>query len=106
MPVRNEAAFIERSLRSVLAQDYPNDRFEVLIVDGVSDDPTRSIISRAPGSCRRLIVLDNPDQIVATGLNLALPLTRGEIIVRVDGHCEIAPDYVARCVSHLQRDGI
>ena len=36
MPVRNEAAYIERSLGSVLAQDYPVDRLEILVVDGLS----------------------------------------------------------------------
>ena len=44
MPIRNEAAFVERSLRAVLAQDYPSDRLEVIIADGLSDDSTREII--------------------------------------------------------------
>lgn len=36
MPIRNEATFIERSLGAVLAQDFPHDRTEVLVADGVS----------------------------------------------------------------------
>ena len=36
LPVRNEADFIERSLGAVLAQDYPAERMEVLVVDGGS----------------------------------------------------------------------
>jgi len=51
-------------------------------------------------------LIDNPGKIVSTGLNAALRLARGEIIVRVDGHCEIAPDYVSRCVSHLTDDKV
>jgi glycosyltransferase involved in cell wall biosynthesis len=108
MPVRNEADFIARSLGAVLAQDYPHDRMEVLIADGMSTDATRAIIAETaaqhPGISIR--VLDNPGQIVPTGMNIALREAHGTIIVRVDGHCEIAPDYVSRCVEHLQADGV
>jgi hypothetical protein len=51
-------------------------------------------------------LIDNPGKIVATGLNAALREARGEIVIRVDGHCEIAPDYLRCCVSHLLRDGV
>jgi len=55
-----------------------------------------------PGHAVRL--LDNPGRIVATGLNAALRSARGDIIVRTDGHCRIAKDYISRCVDHLNRD--
>src|SRR5260370_15564690 len=45
MPVRNEEKAIRRSLNAVLAQDYPKDRMEVLVADGMSDDATRAIVS-------------------------------------------------------------
>ena len=38
MPVRSEAAYIERSLGSVLAQDYPAERMELIVADGMSAD--------------------------------------------------------------------
>jgi glycosyltransferase involved in cell wall biosynthesis len=122
MPIRNEAAFIERSLGAVLAQNYPPDRMEVLVVDGMSDDGTREVIQRAINHRRAIlddrhsidnnsslalnrppsiILLDNPGRIVPAGLNAAIRQAKGEIIVRVDGHCEIAPDYVSQCVKHL-----
>jgi glycosyltransferase involved in cell wall biosynthesis len=50
-------------------------------------------------------VLDNPGRIVPTGFNIGLRHAQGEIIVRVDGHCEIAPDYVRRCVEVLEQTG-
>jgi len=101
MPVRNEAAYIERSLGAVLAQDYPADRLEVLVVDGLSDDGTREVVLARAAADPRVRLLDNPARIVPPGLNLGIAQARGEIIVRVDGHCEIAPDYVRRSVEHL-----
>lgn len=105
MPVRNEAAYIRRSLEAVLAQDYPAERIEVIVADGGSTDGTRQVIGQLQTRFPQIRLIDNPGKIVSTGLNLALAQARGEIIVRVDGHCEIASDYVRRCVEHLRRDG-
>lgn len=106
MPIRNEAPYIARSLEAVLAQAWPADRLEILVADGLSTDGTREIVQRlaAEHPCVRL--LDNPGRIVATGLNRALRAARGAIVVRVDGHCVIADDYVPRCVHHLVHDRV
>jgi glycosyltransferase involved in cell wall biosynthesis len=106
MPVRNEGAYIRRSLGSVLAQDYPAARLEILVVDGMSNDGTREYVRSLQGERANLYLLDNPAGIVPPALNIGIRQARGDIIVRVDGHCEIAPDYVSRCVEHLQRDGV
>ncbi len=106
MPVRNEQAYIERSLGAVLQQDYPADRMEILVVDGMSDDGTRAYVQAIQADDPRVRLLDNPAGIVPPGLNLGIEQANGEIVVRVDGHCEIAPDYVSRCVQHLLEDGV
>jgi succinoglycan biosynthesis protein ExoA len=101
MPVRNEAAFIRRSVAAVLAQDYPRERMEIIIADGLSNDGTREAIKEVQLLNPNVVLIDNPGKIVSTGLNAALRVAKGEIIIRVDGHCEIARDYVSRSVSHL-----
>ena len=108
LPVRNEASFIERSVRSVLAQDYPAERMEIIVIDGQSDDGTCQIVAALMAEHQNLRLIDNPGRIVATGLNLGVIEAAGEIIVRVDGHCEIASDYVRRCVEHIRQgaDGV
>lgn len=107
MPVRNEAAFIERSLTAVLEQQYPSHLVQVLVVDGMSDDGTRErihqVIAQHPE--RAIAVLDNPGRIVPTGLNRAIPQAAGEMIIRVDGHCEVPPDYIRRCIAALKKTG-
>ncbi len=106
MPVRNEGSYIERSLGAVLAQDYPAGRMDIIVVDGLSDDGTPAYIRAQQQEAPNLHLLENPARIVPHGLNMALRQAEGEIIVRVDGHCEIAPDYVRRCVAHLRDDGV
>ena len=103
MPIRNEASFIRRSLGRVLEQDYPADRMEVIVADGMSDDDTRQIVAALQAENDSIHLVDNPGRIVPTGINAALRRARGGIIVRVDGHTEISQDYVRQCVAELHR---
>jgi cellulose synthase/poly-beta-1,6-N-acetylglucosamine synthase-like glycosyltransferase len=106
-PIRNESSFIKQTLEAVFAQDYPPDRMEILVADGMSTDNTRETLSRIANQHPEydIRILDNPRKIVPTGLNLALQRAKGEILIRVDGHTVIAPDYVSQCVAALQRSG-
>ena len=105
MPVRNEEVFIRWSLGAVLGQDYPPDRLEVLVVDGDSTDRTAAIVQAMAQTDARVRLLHNPARMQARALNLALDVARGDVIVRVDGHTIITPDYVSRCVTHLRQTG-
>jgi glycosyltransferase involved in cell wall biosynthesis len=102
MPVRNERAYIERALDAVFAQDYPADAIEVVVADGMSTDGTRETLEAIRARHPNMKLVENPRGIAPTALNAALRAAGGEIVVRVDGHCEIAPDYVRRCVEHLK----
>lgn len=100
LPVLNEEEHIGACLRSLDAQGY--DRIvEILVVDGGSTDHTRELAAVHP----RVRVLDNPRRIQAAALNVALAEARGEVVVRIDGHCEIESDYVERAVDALERTG-
>lgn len=105
MPCLNEEAYIEACLRSVLAQDYPKDKLEILVADGMSIDATREIIARLSAEDGRVRVIDNPDKIQAAGMNRIIKEARGDVVVRMDVHCEYAPDYVKRCIEALERTG-
>ena len=101
MPIYNEAKYIRRSLGAVLAQDYPAQRLEVFVVDGGSTDATRDIVAQMSARYTNVRLLDNRDKIQAAGLNVGIRAAQGDIIVRVDGHTFIEPDYVRACVQHL-----
>ncbi len=110
MPVRNESVAIRESLAAVIAQDYPSDHIEVLVVDGRSDDDTRELVSQVASRAAAaggppIRILDNPRRIQGAALNIALEHATGDVIVRVDGHCEIATDYVSRCIEVLDQTG-
>ncbi|MEZ4358812.1 MAG: glycosyltransferase family 2 protein [Kofleriaceae bacterium] len=105
MPAFNEERFIETCLRSVWAQDYPRDRMEILIADGRSTDRTREILAELAREDGRIKVIDNPARLQAAGLGQIVKQARGEVIVRMDVHCEYATDYVSKCVAALEATG-
>jgi glycosyltransferase involved in cell wall biosynthesis len=104
LPVRNEAAFIQRCLGAILDQDYPPECLNVLVADGQSDDDTVTIIE-AMATNGRVKVIPNPARIQSAGLNLLIQQATGDYVIRVDGHTIIAPDYVRQCVIALQETG-
>jgi len=103
IPCRNEREHIESCVRSVLRQESPPDAFEVIVADGMSDDGTREILERLASEDPRLQVIDNPDRIVPTALNLAIRRARGEWIVRLDAHSEYPPNYLKLCIETGER---
>jgi glycosyltransferase involved in cell wall biosynthesis len=98
--MRNEAAYIARCLESVLAQDYPIELREVLVVDGDSDDASLQILGSYG---ERIRVLHNPSRIVPAAMNIGIRSARGEIVARVDAHTVLEPDYLRVGVETLQR---
>lgn len=105
LAVRNERPHIASCLGAILAQDYPARAMEIVIADGASDDGTSDIIHLLPGAAERVRLISNPARIQAAGLNTAIRQAQGDIVIRVDGHTVIAPDYVRRCVALLAETG-
>lgn len=102
VPIRNEADYIASCLRSILVSNYPRYQLEVIIVDGFSDDGTRQIIQQLMVEDTRLRMLNNPERIVPHAMNLAIDAARGDVIIRVDGHADVAEDFVSNSVKVLQ----
>ena len=103
IPMRNEEKYIGKCLQSILANDFPKQEYEVLVVDGASRDRSRQIVEEMKPWFHDLKVIDNPQGIVPTGMNAAIRVARGKYIVRMDAHTEYPPDYVSACVRDLER---
>jgi glycosyltransferase involved in cell wall biosynthesis len=91
MPVRNEARFIGDTLAQILNQEYPPDRFEVIVADGMSDDGTPGIVREIAGRYPQVRLLENPKRRSSAGRNVGFRNGKGDLFLVVDGHCHI-PD--------------
>jgi succinoglycan biosynthesis protein ExoA len=110
VPCWNEAPFVAGFLDSVLAADYPADRLEILLVDGMSDDGTREIAGKYADRNAGLRLLDNPGRSKPVALNLGIRQSRGDVVIRLDVHADYPRDYIGRCVrgllSHPEADNV
>ncbi len=101
MPMFNEEKYIEQCLASLLANDYPRELTEILIVDGMSVDASRALVTRYSKQYAWIKMLDNPGRTAARAMNLGIKQAAGEIIVRVDAHTFYEQDYISSCVKLL-----
>jgi len=104
MPVRNEESTLADAVASVLAQEFDGS-LEVCIAVAPSVDETRAVADSLAASDGRVSVVDNPAGITPAGLNTAIRATTAPVVVRVDGHAELGPGYVARALETLSRTG-
>lgn len=104
IPCRNEEKTIHLVLEALFQQSFPVQEMEVVIADGLSNDGTRRAIHAFSESHPTLVIrlVDNPQQIIPSGLNTAIKASTGNLIVRMDAHSLPNPDYVQRCYDAHQ----
>lgn len=105
IPVRNEHKYIRSCLDSVLLQDYPKSKLEVILAVGTSVDDTVEIINEYCRQYSYIKMVPNPRGTISCGVNIGIREARGEYIVRLDAHTEFACDYVSKCIEYLLKTG-
>jgi glycosyltransferase involved in cell wall biosynthesis len=101
IPCYNEEKYIAGFLDSLLQQDYPSERTEIMVIDGNSSDRTRDIIRGFAERHPQILLVDNPGRFVPYALNEGIRKSRGEVIVRMDAHAVYPRDYVSGLVRYL-----
>lgn len=104
VPCYNESRFIEGCIKSVLKFELPPGvTIEILVIDGMSTDDTRQIVSRLTEQESHVHLLDNPKRIQACALNIGLREARGKWFLRLDAHSTYPPDYLRLCLDTARR---
>ena len=103
IPCRNEEIYIGKCLNSIIANDYPKNKLEVLAVDGMSEDGTRRIVEGYTQRYPFIKLLDNPKRITPTALNVGIQRAKGDVIIWMSAHNHYEKDYVSRSVESLRK---
>ncbi len=101
LPVRNEERYIEACVASIFAQDYPQDKMQVIFVDGRSEDRTVELLKKAQTVHPQISIYDNPNRTVPYAMNIGISHCTAPVMVRLDAHAEYPPDYVRLSVETL-----
>ena len=104
IPVFNEERYIEKCLESLIAQSFPREKMEWIVIDGNSSDNTAEILAQYK-EFSQLRILHNEKRTTASSLNMGIMNAVGRYIIRLDAHAEYPSDYIEKCVSCLETIG-
>jgi glycosyltransferase involved in cell wall biosynthesis len=102
---RNEEKHISKCLDSIIANDYPKDRMEILVIDGMSGDGTREIVKDYASRSPLVRLVDNPKRYFPAAMNAGIQNARGDVILITSAHSLCDPQYVSACVRHQMESG-
>jgi len=103
IPCFNEERFIGNALEQ-LANQFESDRYEIIVVDGLSEDNSRVVIEdfKRHRPAVSVSLVENPARNIPTALNLGIAAAKGSVIARMDAHAAPSNGYIRRCVEVLQ----
>lgn len=101
LPAYNEEKYIKNCIESLIAQTYPREYMEWIIVDGNSTDRTRNFIEEYVSQYPIQLIV-NKKRKTPISLNMGIKESRGSYIIRFDAHASFPHDYIEKCVECLQ----
>jgi succinoglycan biosynthesis protein ExoA len=106
IPVRNEAQHIRQTLLGLLRQDLDPNEFELLVIDGQSEDETVAIVREMQPAFRNLKLMLNPRRLSSAARNIGVRHAAGKYTVVIDGHCAVEnPYYLSNLVKAFEQSG-
>ncbi len=105
IPCRNEEKHIANCLDSIIANKYPTDRMEVLVVDGMSTDATKRILNDYSKKYGFIKVLDNKKRVTPAAMNTGIKNSAGELITIINSHAVLDSGFLSKSVSALKETG-
>ena len=101
---RNEAAYLTDCIRSVRRQFVGTRGWELIIVDGMSEDATQQTAhDLLQDSDITYVILENPGKTLAKGWNIGIQNARGKFIIRPDAHAELKEGYITGALYDLKQ---
>lgn len=106
---RNEAKRIPQLIESLKVQDYPREKFEVIIVDDDSSDGTYALLQKMASDFPHLKVLStrglsSPYHYKKSAMSLGIEKAQGEIILTTDADCLMGPNWVSTILGYFRKE--
>jgi glycosyltransferase involved in cell wall biosynthesis len=103
IPCRNEERFIGSCLDSIVSQDYPKDKIEILVIDGMSEDKTREIVFEYAGRYPCIKLLNNPKKHTSSAFNIGIKNASGEYITIIGAHSAHSSNKFRKSIEYMEK---
>ncbi len=95
IPVRNEVNNLSRLLESIHQQDYPDEKFEIIVVDDSSEDGTLEQVKSESHSGLKFLSLSGGKKGKKAAIELGVANATKEIILTTDGDCRVPQTWLS-----------
>lgn len=96
IPVYKTEQYVRRCLESIFKQDFPRDRYEVIVVDDGTPDNSMAVVSEVVAGLDNVTVLHEENSGQSTARNLALTVAKGRYVWFVDSDDWVEEGSLAR----------
>jgi cellulose synthase/poly-beta-1,6-N-acetylglucosamine synthase-like glycosyltransferase len=111
IPARNEAANIKACVDSIIAQDYPKDAFEIIVIDDFSEDDTAFIVQSLSQQFSQVRLLQLADHCKEgetlaykkKAIEIAVSLAKGDWILTTDADCIVPKKWLLLYNAYIQQ---
>lgn len=103
IPTLHEEKYIAECLDSILEANYPKEKMEVFVVDGMSQDRTREIVQEYHEKHSSIHLLENLDSYTPAGMNLGINASKGEYIFILSAHAQYEHDYFIKLIENTEK---
>lgn len=100
IPIYNVEKYIERTVESIIRQDYEN--IEIILVDDGSPDNSPQIIDELSAIDKRIICIHKTNGGVSSARNAGLRMAKGEYVTFIDGDDWVEPNYVSYLLNLVE----
>jgi glycosyltransferase involved in cell wall biosynthesis len=99
---RNEENFIGNCIETLENQELDRSKYEILIIDGMSEDSTVNIIEEKQKSYNNVILLSNPPKTASPAFNIGIKSSRGKYIFILGAHAEYPSDFIKKSLDSIE----
>ena len=103
IPTLNEEKYLEQTITSLLSNDYPDTKLEILIIDGLSTDNTLAIAQEFVNKFANIRLISNSKIYQSAALNIGIQESKGDFIIRADAHAIYDKNYIISTIHLLQK---
>lgn len=105
IPMRNERRNIATCIEALAASDLPRSQYEIIVVDGESDDGSAEIARTLLERLGNGRLITNPRRATPVGLNMGVEAARGQVVVILGAHSAVEPDFLSQSLKVLNETG-